>query len=107
MPRRTRTTPAREVFLMKSRNIAFLFAITFCLAGLVSKSAHAQYFSNHDGYTDSGTSRVQVELSPYLWLPATSGSVNFAYQAVANHISGNFGTSVPSLSSLANTLHFS
>ena len=72
-----------------------------------AKSAQAQYFTNHDGYTDDGQYRVQVELSPYLWLPATSGSIGFAHPAVADRISGGFGSSVPSLSSLASSLHFS
>jgi hypothetical protein len=84
-----------------------LFTIALCLACLASKPARAQYFSNQDGYTDNGAYRVQVELSPYLWLPATSGKIGFARQAVANHISGNFSSSVPSISSLASTLHFS
>jgi hypothetical protein len=91
----------------RSITIIAVFAIVLGLAGLTSKSAHAQYFSNHDGYTDSGGYRVQVELSPYLWLPAISGKIGFAHQAVANNISGNFGAGVPSVSSLASTLHIS
>jgi hypothetical protein len=39
------------------------------LAGLVSGPVTAQFFSNKDGYTADGTYRVQVELSPYVWLP--------------------------------------
>lgn len=94
---------------MKPRYITAvaLFTIALCLACSASKPARAQYFSNQDGYTDNGAYRVQVELSPYLWLPASSGKIGFARQAVASHISGNFSTSVPSISSLASTLHFS
>lgn len=77
------------------------------LAAITAQPARAQYFSDHDGFTDSGQSRVQLELSPYLWLPASSGSIGFSRQAVSNHISGDFGSAVPSLSSLASSLHFS
>jgi outer membrane protein OmpA-like peptidoglycan-associated protein len=88
----------------RSASLVSLSAIALCLA---IKPAHAQYFTNHDGYTDDGQYRVQVELSPYLWLPASSGSIGFAHEAVASRISGNFSTSVPSVNSLASSLHFS
>jgi outer membrane protein OmpA-like peptidoglycan-associated protein len=77
------------------------------LAALAAQPARAQYFTNHDGYTDSGQARVQLEISPYLWLPATSGSIGFARQAVENNISGDFSTGIPSISQLASSLHFS
>jgi hypothetical protein len=80
-------------------------ATLLALAGLASGPARAQLFSNKDGYSADGTYRVQVELSPYVWLPATTGSVGFASAAVANRISGNFSTSVPSASELADSLH--
>jgi hypothetical protein len=84
-----------------------IMAVGSSFACLTSAAARAQNFSNHDGYTEGGSYRVQLEVSPYLWLPATSGKIGFARQAVANHISGAFGTAVPSLAGLANTLHFS
>lgn len=36
--------------------------------------AQAQDFTNRDLYADNGTYRVQIELSPALWLPAVHGS---------------------------------
>jgi outer membrane protein OmpA-like peptidoglycan-associated protein len=90
-----------------SKQAAWLFAMLFGLAAITVQPARAQYFSDHDGYTDSGQSRVQLELSPYLWLPASSGHIGFPRQAVNDHISGDFGSGVPSINELASSLHFS
>ena len=84
-----------------------LGGMAFLAALAVAVPARAQYFSNRDGYTDAGGYRVQVEIDPYLWLPATSGNVDFARSDVSNHISGDFSTEVPTLQKLANVLHFS
>lgn len=89
---------------LRSVSLLSLSAAIVCLA---IKPANAQYFTDHDGYTDSGKYRIQVELSPYLWLPGTSGSIGFAHSAIADRSSGNFGSPVPSLSTLASSLHFS
>jgi hypothetical protein len=45
------------------------------LAGTVTQPAMAQLFSNRDGYWLDGTYRVQVELTPYLWLPALDATI--------------------------------
>src|SRR5271167_152099 len=92
---------------MKSRNITgvALFAFVFAVAGLAAKPAQAQYFTNHDGYTDSGAYRVQVELDPYLWWPGFSGSVHFASPLVNDRTSGNFNTGLLSPKLIADTLH--
>jgi hypothetical protein len=92
---------------MTFRKTVSLCAMALCLFAFAGRPAQAQYFSNHDGFTDSGGYRTQVELSPYLWLPATSGHIGFARQAVASRISGNFSSGVPSIADLASTLHFS
>jgi len=92
---------------MKFRDTITLFVASFCLSGLWIDAAHAQYFSNHDGFTDSGGYRIQTELMPYLWLPATSGKVGFSRQAINNRFSGGFSSAVPSASQLADSLHFS
>lgn len=84
--------------------ITFCAAVA-CLAGLASSPAKAQFFTNHDGYSADGKYRVQVELSPYVWLPATSGSVHFASPRVGSINSGNFSTGIPSASEIAETLH--
>ncbi len=74
---------------MKSRYIAVVawFAVALAFAGLASRPAQAQYFTNHDGYTDSGQYRVQVELDPYLWWPGFAGSVHFASPLVNSRAS--------------------
>jgi OmpA family len=93
---------------MKSRFItgAALFAMVFAVASFAAKPAQAQYFTNHDGYTDSGGERVQVELDPYLWWPGLSGSVHFASPLVSSRNSGDFNTGLFSLSDILHTLHF-
>lgn len=63
--------------------------------------AHAQYFSKDDGFTTDGRWQVQTELMPYLWLPATSGSLHFANPRGSTV---GFSSGVPSASELANTL---
>src|SRR5271163_481553 len=93
---------------MKSRYITVvaLFAAVFAVAGLTAQPAQAQYFTNHDGYTDSGGYRVQVELDPYLWWPGLAGSVHFASPLVSSRTSGNFNTGLFSLQDILHTLHF-
>jgi hypothetical protein len=87
------------------RAVIVPFIIALCLAGLASRPVHAQYFSNHDGYTDSGGYRVQVELDPYLWWPGFSGSVHFASPLVSSRTPGTFNSGLLSPSLIANTLH--
>lgn len=82
----------------------FVFA-WFCLSLLGMTPAQAQFFSNKDGYTADGKYQVQLEVTPYVWLPATSGSVGFASPRISDRSTGNFSTAVPSLSKLANSLH--
>jgi hypothetical protein len=59
-------------------------------------------FSAQDGYAPDGSARVQIELTPYIWLPAVSGSA---------HIGGSFGRDVnfdsgpPTPADLAHSLH--
>ena len=45
------------------------------IAGLATGTASAQEFSNKDGYAPDGSYRVQVELTPYLWLPWLNATV--------------------------------
>jgi outer membrane protein OmpA-like peptidoglycan-associated protein len=93
---------------MQSKLTAFVSIVSLGLCFAVAiKPAHAQYFSDHDGYTDSGAYRVQLEVSPYLWLPATSGAVGFAREGFADHFSGEFSSSVPPVGEIASHLHFS
>ena len=61
-----------------------LIPMALCLA---ITSAHAQYFTNHSGYTSTGQYQVHLELSPYLWLPVMDGS--FSQPAIQNGASGS------------------
>jgi hypothetical protein len=59
-------------------------------------------FSPRDGYASDGSSKLQFELAPYVWLPATSSSFNAGSRG---RISGNVTTPVPSIGDLAQSLH--
>ena len=82
----------------RSRQLTILSCI---MVGVSASQADAQ-FSAQDGYADSGGYRVQVELTPYLWLPASSGTAR---------IGGNLGrdfsfdSGPPSIADLAHSLH--
>src|SRR5215471_6558607 len=57
-------------------NRLWLLACVFVvLTGTAPRLAMAQLFSNRDGYSLDGTYRVQVELTPYLWLPALDATI--------------------------------
>lgn len=92
---------------MKSRCSAPVapFTLALCLAALASTQARAQYFSNRDGYTDTGGYRVQVELGPYLWWPGATGTVNFATPIANSRLPGDFNTGLLSPSDIAHVLH--
>lgn len=93
---------------MTSRCSANVAPVVLALSLLASASpaAHAQYFSNRDGYTYSGGYRVQVELTPYLWWPGFTGSVHFASPLVNNRVPDAFNTGLLSPSDIAHVLHF-
>jgi len=58
-------------------------------------------FSARDGYAPDGSYRAQAELAPYLWLPATTGTVqigNFGRNF-------NFDSGPPTPADLAHSLH--
>ncbi len=50
----------------------YLIAI---MAGMVAQPASAQLFSPRNGYAADGSYRVQVEVTPYLWLPALNATL--------------------------------
>jgi hypothetical protein len=77
--------------------------LTACCAAtlLTTAPARAQPSAN-DGYAADGSARMQVELTPYLWLPATNTNVSLGPKG---GISGSVSTGVPSASQLANSLH--
>ncbi len=64
-------------------------------------SAQAQYFSNHDGFDAAGQPHVQVELSPYAWVPGVSGDLHFAAPRLGTV---DFNSGIPSAQQLSNSL---
>jgi len=77
-------------------------AIAIMLVALTWSSAARAQFSAREGYTEDGQYRVQVELVPYVWLPATSGTVHLGRPNAGQTVSINAG--VPTVSELANVL---
>jgi hypothetical protein len=76
--------------------------LAIVLTALVwSSSAQAQ-FSARDGYTTDGQYRVQTELMPYVWLPATSGTAHLGPPNAGRTVSINAG--VPTTSQLSSVL---
>jgi hypothetical protein len=84
-----------------SRQIVWRAVAGGMLVVLAAVPAHAQ-FSPRDGYAPDGSYRVQVELTPYLWLPAVSGTARIG-AAFAKDVS--FGSGPPSIADLAHSLH--
>jgi hypothetical protein len=80
----------------------FLCSTVFAAMLSVSTRAHAQLFSNHDGYADDGKYQIQVELTPYIWLPAVAGSIHFASPRVGSR---DFNSGFPTAAELKNSLH--
>jgi hypothetical protein len=71
------------------------------LIGLSASQALAQ-FSARDGYAENGGYRVQVEIAPYLWLPAASGTARIG-GSLGKDVS--FDSGPPTIADLAHSLH--
>ncbi len=78
-----------------------------CAAGsialILSAGPALAQFSPRDGYAPDGSYRVQVELTPYLWLPATSGTASIGGEFRGRDFS--FHSGPPSVADLAHSLH--
>jgi hypothetical protein len=57
--------------------------------------------SAQDGYTAKGGYNWNLELAPYGWFPASSGSIG-----LGNRATSSFGTGIPTAADLTNHLHF-
>ena len=78
-------------------------ALLVCLALVFACApARADMFSPREGYAADGSYRVQIELTPYLWLPATK--TNFTL-GPRGGIGGSTSTGIPTAQQLANSLH--
>jgi hypothetical protein len=100
LPRRRERHASMLPRRMASRAIAgsvLCFGLT-----LWRGEARAQY-SAHDGYTENGGYQVHVELTPYLWLPATTGTLSVGGSFAGQDVS--FGSGPPSVPDLAHSLH--
>lgn len=74
-------------------------AAAVALAG-IARPTWAE-FTNHDGYTADGKYQVSAEITPYLYLPATSANLQLAH---FNGYTVSASTPVPSISQLTNVL---
>ena len=96
-PESTRLTDGK-----RWRSDATAHAAAVCLLLVMWSSPAKAQFSARDGYDDSGGYRVQVEITPYLWLPAVDATVGFGRLPV-NDISVN--RAPPTIARLAESLH--
>jgi len=86
----------------RSWRVARLIGMSTALLGFSASPGHPQPVSAKDGFSDDGTYRVQVELTPYLWLPATSGSLKVGGNSSRGF---DFDSGPPTLADLAHSLH--
>ena len=83
-----------------SRAIAVAVCAGFALS---ANPARAQY-SPRDGYTENGGYRVYLEMTPYLWLPASKGTASIG-QGSSFGTDVSFSSGPPSPADLAHSLH--
>ena len=79
--------------------VGVLMGIAF---GFMCASAQADMLSAGDGYAADGSYRVQIELTPYLWLPASQTNYTLGPRG---GVSGGVSTGIPNAQQLANSLH--
>jgi len=84
-----------------------LLAVAGLAVALLGGPASAQFAGNSDGFAPDGTPRMQVELSPYVWLPDSNVKISLGPRGNINGdlISGGVDTGVPNSTSLNDTLH--
>jgi hypothetical protein len=68
---------------------------------LVCAPVSAQLSAN-DGYSTDGSYKLQVEITPYIWLPATETKFDLGPNS---RISGSVGSGIPTAAQLASSLH--
>lgn len=64
--------------------------------------AQADMFSPRDGYAADGSYRVQIQLTPYAWLPASQTNFTLGPRGALN---GSTSSGIPTAQQLANSLH--
>ena len=88
--------------MTNTRPVAALALAGALLLGLRAAPASAELFSVTDGFAPDGTYRFQGEVIPYLWVPASSGSIHLPRTRAG---SVDFSSGFPSASELTDTLH--
>ena len=84
-------------------SICLRMAVTAaCQMGMAICSPASAQFSARDGYAPDGSYKLQFEVTPYLWLPATSASYSIGLRGGT---SGSGGTGIPSAAELRDSLH--
>ena len=77
-------------------------SVTACLTlALIAVPASAQLSAN-DGYAADGSSKLQVEITPYVFLPATNTKFDLGPNS---RISGSVSSGIPTAAQLASSLH--
>jgi long-subunit fatty acid transport protein len=75
----------------------------FAMAGLMAAPAAAQ-FSAREGYTPSGAYQFNVELTPYLFLPAVNASIGL-HRTAPSLFDGSVNRGVPSIGKVLSSLN--
>ena len=72
------------------------------LALAVAAAPASAQLSANDGYAADGSYKLQVEITPYLWLPATNTKFDLGPNS---RISGSVSSGIPTAAQLASSLH--
>ncbi len=85
-----------------SRLVRTIASVIGCLVLAVAAGPARAQLSANDGYAADGSYKLQVEITPYLWLPATDTKFDLGPNS---RISGSVSSGVPSAAKLASSLH--
>lgn len=73
-----------------------------CLLLAVAAVPASAQLSANDGYAADGSAKLQVEITPYLWLPATNTKFDLGPNS---RISGSVSSGIPTAAQLTSSLH--
>lgn len=87
---------------VRAMQCSSFIAAGFLCALLAVSPARANFYSPKDGYGPGGSYQVNVEVTPYVWLPATDTKYSLG---PTGGVSGSISTGVPTAAELKNSLH--
>jgi len=82
--------------------VRILTAIAGCVSLAATSAPASAQLSANDGYAADGSYDLQVEITPYLWLPATNTKFDLGPNS---RISGSVSSGIPSAAQLTSSLH--